>query len=312
MERDLTKEFLENHLKAAKFSKKKIDEILSNVKDLSFSSFKNFDFETFGQTWIVALTSSQKLRLKDIQDDIVPSGDLRETMVKFLARKFVRTQYKLLEDVKIEDFSINPFMVRLLGLRTPEEVVGYFARSNFFISVATSLGSYLEHFVTGGHTDVEEIPKTKGKGGFDARKTDTKETFELEFKSGPNDVNKTAMRQYNTDFQKKEKQGVTPILAMLYGTRDKSMAFTHANNELDKPDDWVMVGKEVWEFVSGIDDYDSRVMGWMVEAVNDLDLSNKILDQLDLTVSRLAEEFEEEFGKGEEGVQKYISESMGD
>ena len=303
----MTKEFLENCLKTAQFSEKKTDEILSNIEDLSFSSFKNFDFETFSQTWVVTLTSSQKLRLKDIQDDIVPSSDLRETMVKFLARKFVRTQYKLLEDMKIEDFSINPFMVRLLGLRTPEEVVGYFARSNFFISVATSLGFYLEHFLIDGHPNVEKL-----KEGFDARKTDTEETFELEFKSGPNDVNKTAMRQYNTDFQEKEKQGVTPILAMLYGTRDKSMAFTHANNELDKPDDWVMVGKEVWEFVSGIDDYDSRVMGWMVEAVNDLDLSNKILDQVELTVSRLAEEFEEEFGKGEEGVQKYISESMGD
>ena len=196
-------------------------------------------------------------------------------------------------------------MVRLLGLRTPEEVVGYFARSNFFISVATSLGFYLEHFLIDGHPNVEKL-----KEGFDARKTDTEETFELEFKSGPNDVNKTAMRQYNTDFQEKEKQGVTPILAMLYGTRDKSMAFTHAENELDKPDDWVMVGKEVWEFVSDVDDYDSRVMGWMVEAVNDLDLSNKILDQLDLTVSRLAEEFEEEFGKGETGVKKYISQSM--
>jgi hypothetical protein len=120
------------------------------------------------------------------------------------------------------------------------------------------------------------------------------------------------MRQYNTDFQKKEKQNVTPILAMLYGTRDKSMAFTHAKNELAKPDEWVMIGKEVWEFVSDENQYDSKVMKWMVEAVNDLDLSNKILDQVELTVSRLAEEFEEEFGKGEEGVQKYISESMGD
>ncbi len=77
MERDLTKEFLGQRLKAVQFSEKKIDEILSNIKDLSFSLFKNFDFETFGQTWVVALTSSQKLRLKDIQDDIVPSGDLR-------------------------------------------------------------------------------------------------------------------------------------------------------------------------------------------------------------------------------------------
>ena len=305
MERDLTKEFLGQRLKAVQFSEKKIDEILSNIKDLSFSLFKNFDFETFGQTWVVALTSSQKLRLKDIQDDIVPSDDLRETMVKFLARKFVRTQYKLLENMKIEDFNINPFMVRLLGLRTPEEVVGYFARSNFFISVATSLGFYLEHFLIDGHPNVEKL-----KEGFDARKTDTEETFELEFKSGPNDVNKTAMRQYNTDFQEKEKQGVTPILAMLYGTRDKSMAFTHAENELDKPDDWVMVGKEVWEFVSDENDYDSKVMRWMDEAVDDLKFSDKILDRVELTVSRLVKEFEKKFGKGKKGVQKYISQSM--
>ena len=207
--------------------------------------------------------------------------------------------------MKIEDFSINPFMVRLLGLRTPEEVVGYFARSNFFISVATSLGFYLEHFLIDGHPNVEKL-----KEGFDARKTDTEETFELEFKSGPNDVNKTAMRQYNTDFQKKEKQNVTPILAMLYGTRDKSMAFTHAKNELAKPDEWVMIGKEVWEFVSDENQYDSKVMKWMVEAASTLGFNNKILDQVNLTISRLVKEFEEEFGKGETGVKKYISQSM--
>ena len=47
-------------------------------------------------------------------------------------------------------------------------------------------------------------------------------------------------------------QNIKPILGMLYGRRDKSMALTHAENELDKPDEWVMVGHEIWDFVSGI------------------------------------------------------------
>jgi len=41
-----------------------------------------------------------------------------------------------------------------------------------------------------------------------------------------------------------------------------------------------------------------------------LNFSNRILDQVDLTVSRLVKEFEKEFGKGEEGVQNCISKSM--
>ena len=310
MERDLTKEFVENCLKTAQFSEKKIDEILSNIEDLSFSSFKNFDFKTFGQTWIVTLTSSQKLRLKDIQDNIVPSNDLRETMVKFLARKFVRTQYVLLDNMKIEDLSINPFMVRLLRLQTPEEVVGYFVRWKSFISIGTSLGYDLEHFLIAGHPNVEKIPQTKGKGGFDARKTETGRTFEMEFKSGPNDVNKIQMQKYNDKFKAKESQGVKPIMGFLYGSRNKSISMTHAKNELDKPNEWVKVGKEIWEFVSDKKNYHSTVMRWMDEAVDDLNFSNRILDQVDLTVSRLVKEFEEEFGKGEEGVQKYISQSM--
>ena len=101
-------------------------------------------------------------------------------------------------------------------------------------------------------------------------------------------------------------------MGFLYGSKDKSMAWTHAKNELDKPDEWVLVGKEIWEFVSGEKNYHSKVMKWMVEAASTLGFNNKILDQVEITVSRLAEEFEEEFGKGEEGVQKYISESMGD
>ena len=85
---------------------------------------------------------------------------------------------------------------------------------------------------------------------------------------------------------------------------------THAENELDKPDEWVKVGKEIWEFVSDKKNYHSTVMRWMDEAVDDLKFSNKILDQVDLTVSRLVKEFEKEFGKGKKGVQKYISKSM--
>jgi hypothetical protein len=304
MASDLTKEFLHRRLKANSLSEKKIDVILSNIKNLSFSSFKDFNFED-EKKYEFTLTDSQKLRLKNTQDDIVLSNDLRETMVKFLARKFVRTQYELLDNLKLEELNINPFMVMLLGLRTPEEVVGYFARSNIFISIATSLGFYLEHFLIDGHQNVEKL-----KEGFDARKTKNDVTYEMEFKSGPNDVNKTAMRQYNTDFLEKEKQNIKPILGMLYGSRDKSMALTHAENELDKPDEWVKVGKEIWEFVSGEKNHHSKVMRWMDEAVDDLNFSNRILDQVELTVSRLAVEFEKEFGKGEKGVQKYISKSM--
>jgi hypothetical protein len=304
MASDLTKEFLHRRLKANSLSEKKIDVILSNIKNLSFSSFKDFNFED-EKKYEFTLTDSQKLRLKNTQDDIVLSNDLRETMVKFLARKFVRTQYELLDNLKLEELNINPFMVMLLGLRTPEEVVGYFARSNIFISIATSLGFYLEHFLIDGHQNVEKL-----KEGFDARKTENDVTYEMEFKSGPNDVNKTAMRQYNTDFLEKEKQNIKPILGMLYGSRDKSMALTHAENELDKPDEWVKVGKEIWEFVSGEKNHHSKVMRWMDEAVDDLNFSNRILDQVELTVSRLAVEFEKEFGKGEKGVQKYISKSM--
>jgi hypothetical protein len=304
MASDLTKEFLHRRLKANSLSEKKIDVILSNIKNLSFSSFKDFNFED-EKKYEFTLTDSQKLRLKNTQDNIVLSNDLRETMVKFLARKFVRTQYELLDNLKLEELNINPFMVMLLGLRTPEEVVGYFARSNIFISIATSLGFYLEHFLIDGHQNVEKL-----KEGFDARKTENDVTYEMEFKSGPNDVNKTAMRQYNTDFLEKEKQNIKPILGMLYGSRDKSMALTHAENELDKPDEWVKVGKEIWEFVSGEKNHHSKVMRWMDEAVDDLNFSNRILDQVELTVSRLAVEFEKEFGKGEKGVQKYISKSM--
>ena len=190
MARDTTKAFLHNHLKREKFNDNKISAILSNIKNLSFSSFKDFNFEDEKEHKL-ALTDDQKLRLKKIQDDILISNDLRETMIKFLARKSIRTQYENLDSRKLEDLTINPFMVRLLQLRTPEEVVDYFARSNFFISVATSLGFYLEHFLIDGHPNVEKLKK-----GFDARKTENDVTYEMEFKSGPNDVNKTAMRQY--------------------------------------------------------------------------------------------------------------------
>ena len=304
MARDTTKAFLHHHLKREGFNDNKISTILSNIKNLSFSSFKDFNFEDEKEHKL-ALTDNQKLRLKKIQDDILISNDLRETMVKFLARKSIRTQYENLDSRKLEDLTINPFMVRLLQLRTPEEVVDYFARSNFFISVATSLGFYLEHFLIDGHPNVEKLKK-----GFDARKTENDVTYEMEFKSGPNDVNKTAMRQYNTDFLKKEKQDIEPRMGFLYGSRDKSMAWTHAKNELDKPDEWVLVGKEIWEFVSGEKNYHSKVMKWMVEAVSTLGFNNKILDQVNLTISRLVKEFEEEFGKGETGVKKYISQSM--
>ena len=97
---------------------------------------------------------------------------------------------------------------------------------------------------------------------------------------------------------------------MLYGIRDKSMALTHAENELDKPDEWVKVGHEIWDFVSGESGYSDKVMKWLDEVVSTLDFDMTIPEKINSVVSKLVRQFEEEYGKGEAGVEKYISQSM--
>ena len=88
MANDITIEFLRHCLRSEKFKDEKIDDMFSNIKNLNFMSFKNFDFEK------LELINTQKNRLKQIQDDIDIEKDLRATIIKYFAKSFIRRQLK--------------------------------------------------------------------------------------------------------------------------------------------------------------------------------------------------------------------------
>jgi hypothetical protein len=74
--------------------------------------------------------------------------------------------------------------------------------------------------------------------------------------------------------------------------------------------DWelrTLIGRDLWDFVSGNEGYVDFVMQTLREAALDVLKDNTIMDEINLCVEKVVQEFISEYGDGAEGVDNYIS-----
>lgn len=302
--------------KDAKIGETRITDIFSNFKNITIENFKKFDFKqtlqgspnTSARSKEFRLTENQIDRIEKVKDLLEVKRDIRETIVKYCTRGFVKVQIDNIEKTQLEDLEINPFLTRMLKLETPKQVLEYKISEWLTRSISTSLGFWFEKFLIYGHDD-SEFTKVKK---FDAEKKKNDIQYITEIKSGPADVDAHQMRGYNTLFNKKESATVKPRIGWLYGKRDTGTrigALSHAEQYLENWEERVLVGKELWEFYADEPNYHLKVLKWMEETVANMEIDSFIEVEKKL-VEKLVPEFEKKYGKGKDGVKKFIEGSM--
>jgi hypothetical protein len=175
-------------------------------------------------------------------------------------------------------------------------------------SIVTSMGFYLEQLVWASSDDIEKAPRDSN---WDFKMTRGRRNHWLQIKSGPNDMDKDQISHWAKRIEEKISAGDEAYLGFTYGKKS-AVSVTLGLLKQYLPD-WemrVMVGKELWQFVSGDPQHHTRLCNILRQAALTVLHKSSIVSELNNAVKRITTEFETKYGRGEEAVGKFIHEIL--
>jgi len=273
----------------------------------SLRSFKDAKFEackisTPGRRR-VSITENDLEKIREAQAHVLPEQTLVENWIKFTSHFTTRHIISNMRELALEDININPFLTRMLHLRTPEELLRFNVYQTVSRSIVTSMGTSLEYMVA-------DCGGRRGRRGewYDVVKEDGEDTYWIQVKSGPNNIDKDQMESFNEKFNKTEKRPRQHArLGIAYGRRNqRSISIQMAEKYLDDWESRILVGSELWEFMSNRKGYHRKILSWIDEAVSEDLKSQSIDNKIQETIRRLTKDFRDRYGGGEESIQRYI------
>ncbi len=230
------------------------------------------------------------------------SQDVRGNWVSLLAGRFTARQLETINSLSLESLTINPFLVRSLKLEEPDDIVRFNVYQAVTRSIVTSMGNAIEAIaLRSGGERIEQ-----GNSGFDLKKTLGDETFWIQIKSGTNTMNVDMVRYFREKASQKERQSERNVarLGLTYGKKEQVSGQIRGN--LPEFDERVIVGRELWEFVSGEDGYHERVLAAMENAAQKSLGSNSVIDAVEDSIVRITAEFQAKYGVGPDAVKRSI------
>jgi hypothetical protein len=308
-ETEMTYEYLYHLLaKESKLEKSKAAAIASQFSSLG--SFYKTDFVQ--QTFVradgteIKLNSGQRARIEGLKKLVLHDSDVKENWIHYLSTTFIECQLKNIADFTLDKMNMNPFLLKALKLTTPEEAIRFNFYQSITRSIVTSMGNCLEQMV--GHSGGQ-----MGQKGdwFDVVKKVGNFKYWIQIKSGPNDVDKDQVSHFNRLFDLKETEKDLPCLGITYGKRDlNTVSMGHIKAYLEKWEERLLVGRELWEFVSGEKDYHDKVLNWIDEIATALLEGTSINQEIERVISRLIFEFAAKYGDGVKGLTNYINKAI--
>jgi hypothetical protein len=229
-----------------------------------------------------------------------------ENYLSIISRVFTQKQLDMVRILSLKDLNPNPFLIRALNLKTPDEVV----RLNVYMaatrSIVTSMGFFIEQLLL---TCSESVGKAPNKSGWDLVKTSIdSETTWLQIKSGPNNMDKDQVVYWAEKLQEKQREGDRAYIGFTYGRRN-SRTVTIGLLKQILPD-WeiqTLIGRELWDFLSEDSDYSCRLFEVLRKSAHLILHENSIYEEIERCADKITHEFIQEFGDSEQGVSNYIN-----
>lgn len=253
------------------------------------------------------LTPKEEQAIKAFQDDIDPENTLVQNFIKILTKRFIKKQLDMLSTISLDAFNANPILCAALNLSTPEEFIRYNAYQFIGRSIVTSMGYlvqdlllYSNEYVYDGKT-YDEGDKTKWDIVID-RLGEVKSY--LEIKSGFNDMDAGQVKHYADEIKAVEEKGFKGFIGITYGKKDSStvtagLLETYVEGWKDK----TLVGRELWDYVSGNQNFHITLMN------NIKDIANVILESVSIVrkIEDKITEIEDEFYHKYDSIEGYYN-----
>lgn len=276
----------------------------------TLKSFKDADFTrplSRADGTRIGLTKKNVLDLGRIQESVMPSATLNEHWVRLTVRRRGLAMIEHLQEIKLEKITMNPFLIKMLKLKTPEAVVKFNVYQSVTRSIVTSMGTALEQMVAsssgtrlGNRKEWYDVIKTKGK-----------KSYWIQVKSGPNNINVDQVKSFNEKFNETEKKKDNHArIGITYGKRGMNTVSLGLVKKY--MDDWerrLLVGRELWDFASDEKNYHTKVLRWIDDEMSEI--HNKSMDgEINMVIRRILADFKKRYGKGSAAVQRYVDESL--
>jgi len=229
--------------------------------------------------------------------------DTAQNYISVVTDRFIRRQIENIRKISLEKLNPNPFIAKSLNLNSPRELIEFNVYALAIRSIVTSMGFFVEDLLLSTSDSVEKI-----KSGWDIVKTDQNNTKHyIQVKSGPNDMDKDQIVSWIKKIGDIETQGDRGYIGTTYGKRDNAtVTFTLLRQLMENYEEKTLIGRELWEFLSGDTAFLDRLLETLKETALSIMNTRSILDEIEVAVERVTKEFIDKFGDGEDGVKNYI------
>jgi hypothetical protein len=285
--------------------KEKIEMIASHygtIKGFLKAARKDFDKLVFKvDNPRFKLTNSDFAKIQAFQKSGLIDANLsvQENFVKILATRFISRQLLMIENMQLETLNVNPILSGALNLNNEEDLIRYYTYQAISRSIVTSAGFLVEDLllyasdsIVGGKHD-EHGEETKWD--LVVERLGEVKAY-LEIKSGPNDLDKAQIHHYHKAFDVIEKKGFRAFIGETYGKREDDTV-THGLYKTYLPN-WekrTLIGRELWEFVSGTRNYHEKLVDLLFKTSKMLLADATFSDKIEKKLKPLTSDFKKKY-----------------
>ena len=211
-------------------------------------------------------------------------------VVKFVENG-MRNIKKLTAETMIREASINPFLVKALGITDFDSLARFYVYQRIGRSLVTSFGM----------TVMEQFVKTLGGGKkgqwWDIKISKQGKNLNISVKSGPRDMDKDQVVHFSREARTLIKQdpNAIPLIAMCYGREPLGPIASTLRNEGFDPNKTTLTGKELYETLTGQPDYHVKLMELTGKVALKTLREKKFIDIIENKVKEIAEAFKRKY-----------------
>ena len=219
-----------------------------------------------------------------------------ESTIEAEVEKFVKNGMKNIKELTAEEMireaSINPFLVKALGITDFDSLARFYVLQRIGRSLVTSFGM----------TVMEQFVKTLG-GGKKGQWWDLKvpagegKTYHISVKSGPRDMDKDQVVHFSREartLMKKDPNAI-PLIAMCYGREPLGPIASTLRGEGFDPKKTTLTGKELYETLTGQKDFHIKLLELTGKVALRTLQEKKFIDIIENKVKEIAERFKQKY-----------------
>ena len=231
----------------------------------------------------------------------MPINEEQRNTIKKQFDALAKKKFDVLDKLKLDQIDLNPYLLRVLGFETPEEIAEFIVSQRLERSLVTSFGTRIQNIakaLSERGTGVEGADICKERDGI---------RHYIQIKSG----SKTANKDISSEISRlltsatRRNSGSIALLGMTYGKRERVSNIIQQYSQVN----W-KIGREFWSFIAEDDNCAQELFEMAGETNYSPDDGISFKDKYREKVQELATQIREKYGDGEDMWERIFEDNM--